>query len=267
MLQNFLQWNIEQVRIISESLIDIVKLPKPKNKSKSKSYRNRLWQLKKNILISVFKLLGVILSLYMLYIIISPLSNLATSMFIFMWHDESPLAKGLFRAGFTMMAIILGVGAVLSIIDHVTGHRQVAAKPSEHDYHVLLRTVYEVLTQIAPVTRLYPMGYAESLKPDSWFRITHNHPIYIYSCPHKDVDLDLDKVIRIFNMELRRQQRESRISSADLAALVDLKIDRDYLHFDLILDAESDLAKKLVRDFKARRRGKGGSPDKDDDEF
>ena len=268
-IKKIILWLITQFRNINDAGDDLRRLVKPTDKSKLAAYKKKLRTLRYEVVVSCARLLIFFVGLTMLYFFIAPLTNVIISMIFFAWDDEVPLLRGFFRAGLLLYAIAFGTGALLAAFDKLTGKRKVVVEPSEHDYLVLLKTIFRVIGEIAPVTRLYPPGYAEALKPDTWFRIFSGMPVYIYACHHKGIDLDVSKVCRVFSTELRRQQREAQVSSGSLAALVDYNVDRDYFYFELVLDAESKLAKEMAAnlDKKIRRAKRNNENKVTDDEF
>ena len=269
--RSIIYWTLTQFRNIIDAFAQLTNLPSPNKRGDLKAHKKKIRELKLIIFSSIFKLLGFSGLIFSLYFAISPLTNLATNILFFLWNYDAPFARGVFRAGFSPYLMALGTGVLVAIFNSLTGNRKVVVEPSDHNYLVLLKTVYRVLGEIAPVTRLYPPGYSEGLKPETWFRIFNNMPVYIYACPHKGINIDISKICRLFSTELRRQQRDSQVSSESLAILIDYTIDRDYIYFELILDAESKLAKELAvnLDKKIRRAQLNQKPAQkvDDDEF
>jgi hypothetical protein len=164
---------------------------------------------------------------------------------------------------------ITAIALIMAIVYHIHGKRTIRKfeEPSEYDYNILLKFVYEALKEIASVTRICPPNYADALKPDNWY---YKGVIlrYKFSCQHNGTDIDTGKIFRLFNKVLRRLQKDSHIERTMLAALIGLTLDDDYVHFDIALNAETVNVQRLVMDFNKTMRGNRGSVSAPkDDEF
>ena len=153
------------------------------------------------------------------------------NLFYELWRGDITLRSMTFIAG-----TILTFAAILAVVYHIHGKRTMSKfeEPSEYDYNILLKFVYEALKEIAPVTHLSPPNYSEALKPDNWYQ-KGLFLRYKFSCRYEGTEIDTGKIFRLFNKVLHRLQRDSHIERTMLAALVGLTVDDDDVHFDIAL--------------------------------
>ena len=220
----------------------------------------------KDIVLEVAKLIGFALAIILIYtgikLLISPVANLFYTLF----NIENSFQKWIFDMMLFFTIVILGLGAIASIIFGINPVK--FEEPNEHDYAILLRFVYEALREISAVCSLHVPNYAEALKPDTWYRkgvILR----YCFSCHYIGDNINIDKVARLLTNVLRRLQRDSQVANENLAVLVNITDDRDYVHFDIARNPNSADVQRMERDFKTNMRGKNGKNNKSpkDDEF